>query len=85
MRQPAYITIEEQTYHSDLKGIAALILEEFDCSNTELVLVEDNTYYIVFHLIYTELEEIKEVASTITYILISEEIYRFTLNINTDD
>jgi hypothetical protein len=83
MRNPVYITIEESSGCSDLVGISSLILQEFP--NLDLNIVEDNSVYFVLHFVYEEFEEAQEVASTITYLLLGEGIYRFKITVNTND
>jgi hypothetical protein len=83
MRQPGYITIEQTCENKDFEGISSLILDEF--SNAEVSLIEECEYYFVIKFICEDFEEIQEIASTISYILIGEGIHKFILTLNCDE
>lgn len=80
MKKRAYITIEDGDY---LHGIAPLVIDEF--SNIDIQIIEDTEYYFVLNCIYEDHEDIQDIVSTLSYILIGEGVEKFKVTVNTDD
>lgn len=83
IRQIAYITIEESTGSERLNGIAPLIIDDF--SNIEIQILEDTEYYFVLKFFYDDFTDIQDIIATISYILVGEKIYKYTVTINYND
>ena len=83
IKKPAFITIEDASGTSDLRGLAPMILDEID--NLDAYIIEDTDYYFVLKLIYDELTEVQDITSLIGYILVQEGIYRYTITLNLDE
>ena len=78
----AFITVEDTAGLDDLEGVADKVLEEFP--NLDIELKDHATFYFVLKVLYDEYEELQELIGTISYILIGEEIMRYTITLNCD-
>ena len=83
MRQPGYLTVEQVSENTEFDGISTLVLEEF--SNIEVSVIEECEYYFVLKFICEDFEEIQEIVSTVSYILIGEGIYKYIITLNCDE
>lgn len=83
MRQPGYLTVEQVSENKEFEGISTLVLEEF--SNIEVSVIEECEYYFVLKFICEDFEEIQEIVSTVSYILIGEGIYKYIITLNCDE
>lgn len=83
MRQPGYLTVEQVSEYKEFEEIPSILLNEF--SNIEVSIVEQCEYYFVLKFICEDFEEIQELVSTVTYILIGENIYKFIITLNCDE
>jgi len=82
IKKPAFVTVQESSGLS-IKGIAALVLDEFP--NMDMFLMEDTESYFVLKFIYDDFVEVQDVVSNISYTLIQEGIYEYTTTLNCDD
>ena len=83
MRQLGYLTVEQVSENKEFEGISTLVLDEF--SNIEVSVIEECEYYFVLKFICEGFEEIQEIVSTVSYILIGEGIYKYIITLNCDE
>ena len=74
-----YITVEDNT-GTELDKLAIDIAQEFP--NLDIQITESCGYYFVIKIFYDDFEEIQEVASTLSYLLLGEGIYRYVITVN---
>ncbi len=77
----AYIQIENTTNHNydEFIELAQTTPENF--SNLEINIIDFTEYYFVLKLNYDDEDEIKELVSTISYLLINLQIFRFIVTV----
>lgn len=78
-----YITIEESSGFNYLDGVTDELCKQYN--NEVLELVEDYDSYFVLKVYYEEKEDIIDISSVITSLLLSCNIYRFTVTINYEE
>ena len=79
----AWITVEDNTLINGFSSVAQEVLDHFE--NECIEIADSNSSYFVLHLMYDDLEEVKEVASLTTYLLLNAYVTQFTMTINTSD
>ena len=79
----AWITVEDHSLVYGFKSIAQEILDEVE--NLDINIKESNSSYFVLELIYEQFDEVKEVCSLATYLLLNAYITEFTMTTNTSD
>lgn len=83
MRQEGYLNVEQISEYRQFDGLAYLILEEFP--NLELEIKEDYEHYFVIHFICEDLEDVQELVSTTSYILVGEGVNKYTITLNLNE
>ena len=79
----AWITVEDNTLITGFSAVSQEVLDHFNQENISIA--DSNSSYFVIHVIYDDMEEVKEVASLTTYLLLNAYVTQFTMTINTSD
>ena len=79
----AWITVEDNSLINRFKGVSQEVIDNFP--NSDIKVNESNSSYFVLELLYDSLEEVKEVASLTTYLLLNAYVTEFTMTVNTSD
>lgn len=76
----AYINVEDTLGTDYLEELSSNLIDDFD--NITFEVVEVTEYYLVLKVEYEEYEELQEICSTACYMLIGNNVNRFTFTIN---
>lgn len=79
----AWITVEDNSLMTGFSSVSQEVVDHFNQDNISIA--DSNLSYFVIHIIYDELEEVKEVASLTTYLLLNAYVTQFSMTINTSD
>lgn len=79
----AWITIEDKTLIKEFTSLANEIIDH--CENVDIKINESNSSYFVLELVYEDYEEVKEVCSMASYLLLNSYVTEFTVTVNTSD
>lgn len=79
----AWITVEDNSLINGFREVSQEVIDNFP--NSDIKVNESNSSYFVLELLYDSLEEVKEVASLTTYLLLNAYVTEFTMTVNTSD
>lgn len=83
MNAKAWITVEDHTLIPGFNSIAQEVIDNLQ--NSDVSVKENNYSYFVLELVYENYDEVKEVCSLTTYLLLNAYITEFTMTTNTSN